>query len=126
MNLALEKAGLSASDVDYVNAHGTSTPVGDLAETNAIKSVFGSDVPLVSSTKSMMGHMLGGAGAAEAAVCILAIEHGLVPPTINLTIPIPMRPGLRSQHRPPDARVPRHEQLVRLRRTQRDAFCLAE
>jgi len=89
MQAALRKAGLSPVDVDYINAHGTSTPVGDLAETNAIKKVFGSDVPLVSSTKSMMGHMLGGAGAAEAAACILAMEHGLIPPTINLHDPDP-------------------------------------
>jgi 3-oxoacyl-[acyl-carrier-protein] synthase II len=89
MEMALGKAGMSPSDIDYINAHGTSTPVGDLAETNAIKRVFGSDVPLVSSTKSMMGHMLGGAGAAEAAACVLAMEHGLVPPTINLTDPDP-------------------------------------
>jgi len=89
MRGALAKADLSSSDIDYINAHGTSTPVGDLAETNAIKKVFGSQVPLVSSTKSMMGHMLGGAGAAEAAACILAMENGLVPPTINLTDPDP-------------------------------------
>lgn len=85
MTAALAKADLAPSDVDYINAHGTSTPVGDLAETNAVKGVFGSDVPLVSSTKSMMGHMLGGAGAAEAAACVLAMRHGLIPPTINLT-----------------------------------------
>ncbi len=89
MSSALQKAGLTPADVDYINAHGTSTPVGDVAETNAIKGVFGQDVPLVSSTKSMMGHMLGGAGAAEAAVCVLAIERGVVPPTINLTDPDP-------------------------------------
>jgi len=89
MSMALAKADLSPSDVDYVNAHGTSTPVGDLAETNAIKKVFGADTPLVSSTKSMMGHMLGGAGAAEAVACIMAMRHGLVPPTINLTDPDP-------------------------------------
>ena len=89
MRQALAQAGLDPSAVDYINAHGTSTEVGDLAETNAIKAVFGSDTPLVSSTKSMMGHMLGGAGAAEAAVCVLAMEHGIVPPTINLTDPDP-------------------------------------
>lgn len=89
MNRALEQADLAPADIDYINAHGTSTEVGDLAETNAIKAVFGSDAPLVSSTKSMTGHMLGGAGAAEAAVCVLAMEHGLVPPTINLTDPDP-------------------------------------
>ncbi len=89
MRQSLEKAGLVPEDVDYINAHGTSTPVGDLAETNAVKKVFGSDVPVVSSTKSMMGHMLGGAGAAEAVACIMAMKHGLVPPTINLTDPDP-------------------------------------
>lgn len=89
MRAALAKAGLATSDIDYINAHGTSTPAGDLAETNAVKQVFGDSVPLVSSTKSMMGHMLGGAGAAEAAACILAMERGLVPPTINLNDPDP-------------------------------------
>jgi 3-oxoacyl-[acyl-carrier-protein] synthase II len=89
MRQSLEKAGLAPADVDYINAHGTSTPVGDLAETNAVKQVFGANVPLVSSTKSMMGHMLGGAGAAEAVACILAIQNGLVPPTINLGDPDP-------------------------------------
>jgi 3-oxoacyl-[acyl-carrier-protein] synthase II len=90
MEQALEQAGIAPCDVDYVNAHGTSTEVGDVAETNAIKAVFGGCVPLVSSTKSMMGHMLGGAGAAEAAVCVLAMENSLVPPTINLTDPDPL------------------------------------
>ncbi|MDR3686852.1 MAG: beta-ketoacyl-ACP synthase II [Coriobacteriia bacterium] len=89
MKQALAQADLEPSAVGYINAHGTSTEVGDLAETNAIKAVFGADAPLVSSTKSMMGHMLGGAGAAEAAVCVLAMENGLVPPTINLTDPDP-------------------------------------
>ncbi len=89
MKMALEKAGIASGDVDYVNAHGTSTPVGDLAETNAVKRVFGADTPLVSSTKSMMGHMLGGAGAAEAVVCVRALETGVIPPTINLTDPDP-------------------------------------
>jgi 3-oxoacyl-[acyl-carrier-protein] synthase II len=89
MKMALEKADLSPADIGYINAHGTSTPVGDLAETNAIKAVFGNQAPLVSSTKSMMGHMLGGAGAAEAAACVLAMERGVIPPTINLTDPDP-------------------------------------
>ena len=89
MKQALAQAGLEPSAIGYINAHGTSTEVGDLAETNAIKAVFGDRTPLVSSTKSMMGHMLGGAGAAEAAVCVLAMENGLVPPTINLTDPDP-------------------------------------
>jgi 3-oxoacyl-[acyl-carrier-protein] synthase II len=85
MRTALAQAGLAPSDVRYINAHGTSTEVGDIAETNAIKHVFAQSAPPVSSTKSMMGHMLGGAGAAEAAICVLAMEHGLIPPTINLT-----------------------------------------
>ena len=89
MEASLTQAGLSPSDIDYINAHGTSTPAGDLAETNSIKAVFGADAPVVSSTKSMMGHMLGGAGAAEAAVCVLAMENGLIPPTINMTDPDP-------------------------------------
>ena len=89
MRGALDKAGLRPADVDYINAHGTSTPVGDLAETMAIKQLFGTDVPLVSSTKSMTGHMLGGAGAVEAVACIMAMQRGLVPPTINLTDPDP-------------------------------------
>lgn len=85
MEAALRQADLAPSDIDYINAHGTSTPVGDLAETNAIKGVFGPAVPPVSSTKSMMGHMLGGAGAAEAVACVLAMRDGVLPPTINLT-----------------------------------------
>ena len=89
MQIALEQAGLAPCDVGYINAHGTSTEAGDIAETNAIKRVFGSCVPPVSSTKSMMGHMLGGAGAAEAAACVLAMEHSLIPPTINLHDPDP-------------------------------------
>jgi len=86
MLMALRKASLSPKDIDYINAHGTSTSMNDKCETMAIKSVFGEDayrVP-VSSTKSMMGHMIGAAGAIEAVVCILAIQHGVVPPTINL------------------------------------------
>lgn len=89
MRGALEQSGLAPRDIAYVNAHGTSTLVGDIAETKAIKQVFGSDVPLVSSTKSMTGHLLGGAGAIEAAACIMAIRENLVPPTINLTDPDP-------------------------------------
>jgi len=86
MLMALRKAGLTTKDIDYINAHGTSTPMNDKCETMAIKAVFGEDayrVP-VSSTKSMMGHMIGAAGAIEAVVCILAIQHGVVPPTTNL------------------------------------------
>jgi len=86
MNMALRKAGLTPKDIDYINAHGTSTTLNDKCETMAIKAVFGEDayrIP-VSSTKSMMGHLIGAAGAIEAIVCILAIQHGIVPPTINL------------------------------------------
>lgn len=90
MRIALAKAGLNIEDVDYLNAHGTSTPVGDVCETRAVKAVFGERARsglLVSSTKSMTGHLLGAAGAVESVVCIKAIETGLVPPTINLENP---------------------------------------
>jgi 3-oxoacyl-[acyl-carrier-protein] synthase II len=89
MRLALDKSGLGAADIGYINAHGTSTEQGDIAETNAIKSVFGGDAPPVSSTKSMTGHLLGGAGALEAAICVLAMDRALLPPTINLVDPDP-------------------------------------
>ncbi len=89
MKAALKNADLSANDVDYVNAHGTSTPAGDVAETQAIKSVFGShaDTLLVSSTKSMTGHLLGAAGGIEAVFSVLALEDQIAPPTINLDNP---------------------------------------
>lgn len=86
MKLALEKAHLHPEEIDYINAHGTSTPLNDRNETQAIKAVFGElayKVP-ISSTKSMTGHLLGAAGALEAAVCVLALQHGVIPPTINL------------------------------------------
>ena len=89
MRNALASAGMNADEVDYINAHGTSTPAGDVAETLAIKSVFGNhayDVA-VSSTKSMIGHLLGAAGAVEAIFSTLAIRDGVAPPTINLTKP---------------------------------------
>jgi len=87
MKLCLDDAGLSPEDVQYVNAHGTSTPVGDVAEVKAIKNVFGDWAKkglMVSSTKSMTGHLLGAAGGVEAALSVLAIQHGIVPPTINV------------------------------------------
>jgi 3-oxoacyl-[acyl-carrier-protein] synthase II len=88
MKMALKDAGIAPDLVDYINAHGTSTPVGDIAESEAIAAVFGAhatDKKLwVSSTKSMMGHLLGAAGAVESAVCALAIDEGKIPPTINL------------------------------------------
>jgi len=91
IQMALDKAGLAPTEVDYINAHGTSTPLGDKVETLVIKKVFGDyayNIP-ISSTKSMMGHLIGGAGAVEAAICIMVIQHGLIPPTINLTHPDP-------------------------------------
>jgi 3-oxoacyl-[acyl-carrier-protein] synthase II len=86
MHRALEMSGVELTDVGYINAHGTSTKLGDVAETKAIKSVFGDHAYrlAVSSTKSVHGHLLGAAGAIEAAACVLAIERGLIPPTINL------------------------------------------
>jgi len=86
---ALRDSGLNPSDVDYINAHGTSTVVGDLAETMAVKSVFGESAGdvAVSSTKSMIGHLLGAAGAVEAVLTILAIRDDVAPPTINLDSP---------------------------------------
>ena len=88
MELALQEAGLKPADVDYINAHGTSTPLGDLAELRAITRVFGDDVYKVniSSTKSMTGHMMGAAGAVEALACIHAIRDGVIPPTINFKV----------------------------------------
>jgi 3-oxoacyl-[acyl-carrier-protein] synthase II len=91
MRAALHKAGWQPDDVNYINAHGTSTPLNDKMETEAIKNVFGSRayrIP-VSSTKSMTGHLLGGAGAIEAAICVLTLQYGIIPPTINLRDPDP-------------------------------------
>jgi 3-oxoacyl-[acyl-carrier-protein] synthase II len=91
MKMALRTAGLNATDIDYINAHGTSTPQGDIAETQAIKTVFGDHAKklVVSSTKGATGHMLGAAGAVETAVCVLAIKNSIVPPTINYQTPDP-------------------------------------
>ena len=85
MSMAIEDAGMNPDDVDYINAHGTSTSVNDRVETLAIKQVFGPrayKIP-VSSTKSMMGHLIAAAGATELIVCLLAIRDNVVPPTIN-------------------------------------------
>ncbi len=91
MQTALDKADLKPNDIDYINAHGTSTPLNDKTETIAVKTVFGENaykIP-VSSTKSMTGHLIGGAGAIEAAICIKTIQEGIIPPTINLIHPDP-------------------------------------
>jgi 3-oxoacyl-[acyl-carrier-protein] synthase II len=96
MLMALTRAGLNITDVDYINAHGTSTPIGDVCEVRAVKAVFDGNLRkadgaggkiLVSSTKSMTGHLLGAAGVVETVVCAKAIETGIVPPTINLDAP---------------------------------------
>jgi len=91
LELAMKRAGVPLTDVDYINAHGTSTPFNDRVETAAIRKVFGSDADrlAVSSTKSMTGHLLGAAGGVEAAACVLALQHGVIPPTINLQNPDP-------------------------------------
>jgi len=87
----LRKAGIQPSEIDYINAHGTSTPLNDKIETKAIKAVFNShsNKLAISSTKSMTGHMLGAGGAVEAAICMLAINNHIIPPTINYTTPDP-------------------------------------
>lgn len=91
MERALDAAGVAASDVDYINAHGTSTPLGDIAETAAVKRVFGNgagSIP-ISSTKSMLGHLIGAAGSTEAIICVKALQDGVVPPTTNYENPDP-------------------------------------
>jgi 3-oxoacyl-[acyl-carrier-protein] synthase II len=91
MRAAIKDAKLSADDIGYVNAHGTSTPIGDVIETRALKRVFGErskNVP-ISSTKSMTGHLLGGAGGLEAGISVLALRDQILPPTINYETPDP-------------------------------------
>lgn len=91
MSLAVRDAGLDVENIDYINVHGTSTPLGDVAETRAIKSVFGDHASrlVVSSSKSQLGHLLGASGGVEMVACILALAHQVVPPTINLEHPDP-------------------------------------
>ena len=91
MRLALKDAGIAPTEIDYINAHGTSTEYNDANETTAIKSVFGEQAAKlpVSSTKSMTGHLLGAAGAVEGVYCVLALQRGMLPPTINYEIPDP-------------------------------------
>jgi 3-oxoacyl-[acyl-carrier-protein] synthase II len=92
MRMALRKASIPHESVDYINAHGTGTPLNDLSETRAIRAVFGDHASqlAISSTKSMLGHMMGAAGAVEAIACVLAIRDGVIPPTINLEQPDPL------------------------------------
>ena len=91
MNAALRNARLNTDDVDYINAHGTSTPLGDIAETTAVKRSLGAYAKRVaiSSTKSMTGHLLGAAGAVEAGICVMALQHQVIPPTANYETPDP-------------------------------------
>jgi 3-oxoacyl-[acyl-carrier-protein] synthase II len=91
MQFALEEAGLNPNDIDYVNAHGTSTDLGDIAETKAVKQVFGGHARelAISSTKSMLGHLLGASGGVEAIATALSIRHGVIHPTINYQTPDP-------------------------------------
>ena len=91
MLAAMRNAGVNADQIDYLNAHGTSTPLGDTNETNAIKAALGEQARrmVVSSTKSMTGHLLGGAGGIESVFTVLALHHQQVPPTINLVNPDP-------------------------------------
>jgi 3-oxoacyl-[acyl-carrier-protein] synthase II len=91
MKMALRKAAIAPEQVDYINAHGTGTPLNDASETQAIKTVFGQQAyrMAVSSTKSMLGHMMGAAGSVEALICALAVHDGRIPPTINLEQPDP-------------------------------------
>jgi 3-oxoacyl-[acyl-carrier-protein] synthase II len=91
MNLALRDAGVTPDQIDYINAHGTSTPLGDIAETRAVKSTFGANARklAMSSTKSQLGHLLGASGGVEAVITAMAINRNLIPPTINLDNPDP-------------------------------------
>ena len=91
MRWALQDAGLTGDEVDYINAHGTSTPINDASETSAIKTVFGERARAIpiSSTKSMIGHPMGAAGALEAIACVQTLRHGIIHPTINYENPDP-------------------------------------
>jgi 3-oxoacyl-[acyl-carrier-protein] synthase II len=89
MRAALEDAGASTTDVGFISAHGTGTPINDRIESLAIRTLFGADAPPISSTKSAIGHLLGAAGSTEALVCVEALRRGLLPPTINYEVPDP-------------------------------------
>ena len=122
MGMAIRKAGIAPDEVDYINAHGTSTPYNDRLETLAIKNCFGDHACklAISSTKSMTGHLLGGAGGLEAGITALAVHHQIAPPTINLDNPDPECDldyvPHQSRH---DADPLRAVELVRLRRHER-------
>jgi len=103
MRMAMRMAEVNPAEVGYINVHATSTPVGDVAECDAIRAVFGAQIPPVSATKSMTGHMLGAAGGAEAIFTILAMNHSLLPPTINVedqdpACPIDVVPNVAREH----------------------------
>src|SRR5690606_32883772 len=101
MELALADAGITPSDVVHINAHGTSTPLNDAAEPEAMAKVFGPDGPLVTSTKGVTGHALGAAGAIEAIAVVLSMQHGLIPPTDGFANPDPDMPPVNLVHGEP-------------------------
>lgn len=115
MRAAIRDASLNPDDIDYINAHGTSTPLGDIAESNAIRTVFGShaDGLAVSSTKSQLGHLLGASGGVESAFCVLSMLHRTIPPTINLDHP--------DEHCDLDY-VPHEARTMRVRRSMKNSF----
>jgi 3-oxoacyl-[acyl-carrier-protein] synthase II len=107
MRKALADAGMNPADIDYINAHATSTPLGDTIESNAVKKVFGPHAYklAMSSTKGATGHLLGAAGGVEMLVCILAMKNGVLPPTINLDNPDPQCDLDYVPHHARDARI---------------------
>ena len=124
MRAAIDQAGITPDQVDYINAHGTSTPFNDRIETMAIKGCFGDHAHhlAISSTKSMTGHMLGAAGGLEAGIVALTVRDQLIAPTVNLETPDPgLRPGLRAQREASRGDQVRLVELIRVRGHQRSA-----